>query len=279
MRPEKLADREYYDVVITSVRRSGDYYEIGTDVGCLGVEADKFPIKPKKGMKVRYYGKGFGYIVRGMDIQGKEVYYRTVEEDDIKSQQELDEMKRKADERKQAAAYAGRIVIDEVRDREICQSWMTEAHDVRIDTWQQFARRLLDDYYHDYGSICHAMGATILAAGYAFDQEAGITGFQSGAVLWDFVREWMHKKDTPLRFLDYSDMLYPQYSGKFHSIDAGTFEWLQNAAREKLANANSEFLHPETKRHWELIVAGVVPFGYYIEPRSLQRKLEREDEK
>jgi hypothetical protein len=35
------------------------------------------PIEPRAGMSARYYGKGFGYVVRGLFIDGHRVFYRT----------------------------------------------------------------------------------------------------------------------------------------------------------------------------------------------------------
>lgn len=53
---------------------------------------------------------------------------------------------------------------------------------------------------HDYGTICVAIGAIAAAAARAADRSpnGGITGFQAGAVFWEFTRAWgVFGKDTP----------------------------------------------------------------------------------
>jgi hypothetical protein len=47
----------------------------------IGVPKDA-PFAPQIGMSVRLYGKGIGYAVRGMFINGAQVYYRTEAEDE-----------------------------------------------------------------------------------------------------------------------------------------------------------------------------------------------------
>lgn len=53
------------------------------------------PIEPGPGMTAKLYAKGFGYVVRGLEINGTTVFYRTEEEDRKKHEEEVKESKRK----------------------------------------------------------------------------------------------------------------------------------------------------------------------------------------
>lgn len=46
-------------------------------------------IVPEVGMHARFYGKGLGYLVRGLFLNGQEVFYRTRDEADEKQKAEL----------------------------------------------------------------------------------------------------------------------------------------------------------------------------------------------
>jgi hypothetical protein len=43
------------------------------------------PVAPAVGMTARFYGRGIGYAVRGLYLDGREVFYRTVDEDEAKN--------------------------------------------------------------------------------------------------------------------------------------------------------------------------------------------------
>lgn len=89
MSPEKAADKQYEEAVIESVRQS--YADKGWEIsresgGCFYVPPTS-PVVPKAGMTARFYGRGMGYTVRGLDIDGQEVFYRTEAEQDEKQRQ------------------------------------------------------------------------------------------------------------------------------------------------------------------------------------------------
>ncbi len=89
----KIFDKQFQDHNITEVKDYGDHYDIVCGNSLLGV--DKSPceaagIVPQSGMSMRTYG-GMGYGVRGVDIDGKEVYYRSQQEEDDRHQKEVDE--------------------------------------------------------------------------------------------------------------------------------------------------------------------------------------------
>lgn len=149
----------------------------------------------------------------------------------------------------------------------IHKEWYKQAKEMDIDHLAEFCRHILDDYSHDYGTICHAYAACALAAANVGENMpcGGITGFQAGAIMWEFVSRWLHLEDKPLKLLEFENMLYPQYASKFQSISSSTWAWLQDKAKELLHGENESRVHPNVWSHWKSIVAGMVPFGYYVE--------------
>lgn len=145
--------------------------------------------------------------------------------------------------------------------------WYKEASKQTLDTLPEFMRKLSEDYSHDYGTVCHMVAAGAVAAAWAMNQskgaQGGITGFQAGAVMWEFIRHWNHSgEDKPMRLLDYNDLLYPQYAHKFQVISKSTWEWAQEKAKENLKN--SSYANPEVIAHWRSVAEGFVPFGLRV---------------
>ena len=124
---------------------------------------------------------------------------------------------------------------------EMCihEKWYIEAHKQRIDSLEGFVNHLMNDYIHDYGTVCHAIAASMMAALYAADETkyGGITGFQAGAIMWEVIRHMLFSTNAcGLRLIDYDNMLYPQYEYKFteHKLSKETFEALQKEAANRL---------------------------------------------
>lgn len=148
------------------------------------------------------------------------------------------------------------------------KEWFAQAREQKLETLLAFMNHLLNDYGHDYGTICHAISACVLAAAYAADNSAqgGITGFQAGAVMWDFVRQWSYSNNkTTLRIIDYDNMLYPQYREYFEgrTISESTWKLIQNEAKKRLEENGPA--SKEVIEHWKSIVNGVIPFGFKIQ--------------
>lgn len=158
-----------------------------------------------------------------------------------------------------------RIAVTEEMRPEV--EWYAEAKKQKPDTLMKFIDHVMNDYFHDYGTVCHAIAACAIAAACAADatSQGGITGFQAGFVLWGFIRQWMYENNKcGLKLVDYDNMLYPQYREKFEkTIPNGVWEKLQEEARQLLKD--DKFAAFEVKRHWESIVDGNVPFGYTVE--------------
>lgn len=143
------------------------------------------------------------------------------------------------------------------------KQWYEEAHDMTADRLPEFIRKLTEDYQHDYGTICHAVAAAAVAGAWSVERSpcGGITGFQAGAIMWEFMRHWNHVKG-PARLLDYNDLLYPQYENKFRTISDETWQHIKDQARKNL-DENGE-AHPAVVAHWQSIMSGEVPFGLAI---------------
>ena len=79
MYPEN--DDNYEETTIKSVKDSGSGWSIEREDGfSFYVSEDQAPM-PRVGMLARFYGKGIGFSVRGLFLDGKKAYYRTEEEE------------------------------------------------------------------------------------------------------------------------------------------------------------------------------------------------------
>lgn len=123
--------------------------------------------------------------------------------------------------------------------------WAEKSKGVTLETLPAFLDELAGNYSHDYGTICHAMATAAIAAACALDRtpQGGITGFQAGAIMWEFIRGWNYTSNKcGLAIVDYDNLLYPQYSDKFSkTISACTWENLQKIAAEKILEADAEY--------------------------------------
>lgn len=147
-------------------------------------------------------------------------------------------------------------------EMKIHEEWYTSEQ--TLETLPSFLKHLTEDYHHDYGTICHAIAAGAVATARSMADWGGITGFQAGCVMWEFIQKWM-SYETPMKLVKYENMLYPQYAHDFSKqISSETWEWLQEQAKKKLYNADEEYLHPAVKAHWQSIIDGIVPFGYEV---------------
>lgn len=80
-------DDQFEETTVDEVRKDGDGWSIKrADGWSFFVPAST--IEPKKGMTARFYGKGIGHTVRGLFLDGQQVFYRTESED--KEKHEID---------------------------------------------------------------------------------------------------------------------------------------------------------------------------------------------
>ena len=121
----------------------------------------------------------------------------------------------------------------------------------------------------DYNTIVKAIGTGAVATAYAMNNcpNGGITGFQAGFVMWEFIKQWMYTDNKcGLRLIDYDNMLFPQYNYKFEKIiSKETWEALQKEAKHRLEEDEKQpSAHEKVINHWKSIVDGKIPFGYKI---------------
>lgn len=73
-------DNQYVSHILEEVIDCGDNWDLKVDGGSYLCVTKIKGFVPEKGMWAKFYGKGFGYSVRGVVIDGKVFYYRTPEE-------------------------------------------------------------------------------------------------------------------------------------------------------------------------------------------------------
>ena len=149
------------------------------------------------------------------------------------------------------------------------EAWFAKAKEVRTpEQLVAFMRQVMDGYIHDYGTVCKAIAACALAASWCANRmeggAGGITGFQSGAVFWEYARRWQGI-DGPARLMRYSEMLFPQHEVDFaRTITPLTADWLRAEAGKLLAEGGPS--HPEVVAHWKKIAEGNLPWSFEVRP-------------
>ena len=150
------------------------------------------------------------------------------------------------------------------------KDWFQQAHEIHtIEELAAFANKLLNEYDHDYGTVCHAISALALAGAWLGAHAEGITGFQAGFVMWDFIKQWnFRNNECGLKLLDYDKLLYPQYADRFEkTIEPDRWERIKKVAAKHLAEDEkneSYHAHPDVIAHWKSIAEGNLPFGFTI---------------
>lgn len=75
-------DFNYEEVAVMSVSEEGGGWCIQREDGFSFFVKGDSPVVPRVGMTAHFYGRGLGHRVRGLFLDGTEVFYRTQEEDD-----------------------------------------------------------------------------------------------------------------------------------------------------------------------------------------------------
>lgn len=151
-------------------------------------------------------------------------------------------------------------------DMHLEKEWFEEARNIKtIDELSRFVDKLMNSYYHDYGTACHAIAACAIACAEFGAAHEGITGFQASFVMWDFIYHWTKRGNKcGLRLIDYDKFLFPQYEREFDKIiSRETWESIQKEA-ENLLGDTDKFACDKVEQHWKNIVNGKVPFGYKV---------------
>lgn len=151
-------------------------------------------------------------------------------------------------------------------DKETIESWYTRARAIKNLKELNALMEEMMKYEHDYGSITDGCIAAALAACWCMDKSpmGGITGYQAGWIGMQFLSRWM-QIDGPWRRIEYNNMLFPQYEGRFEkTMTPDTMKWLQDEAKKKLAERADKETRPELLAHWTSLAEGVPPFGYTV---------------
>ena len=233
-------DREYEQVVLESVERSGDGYAITQAGGGTLWVADPGFV-PLAGQTARFFGRGFGYPVRGVVIEGQVCYYHTPAEEETCHAEQTAKFQADVKAQTEAARAAGR---DEKAMRDEKAPWPKT-----IDELSAYITALVEGP-HDYGTCVYAVSLATVATFNYMAGTMGITGFQASMADLDVLRRTRNLQG-PFMIIDASDALYPQYDlpGKLAEAMEKWRPWLAEQARKKLAD--SATAHPNVRAHWK----------------------------
>lgn len=151
------------------------------------------------------------------------------------------------------------------REFEVKEQLEKERKDIKsFDDLVDFLQRVKDNCNTGYGTAPRAIAQAALAVAWYLASDFGITGFQAGFVMWEFIRDWQYSNnECGMKIVNYDDMLYPQCDYKFDKvISKDTFEALQKKAKKNLEEC--DYAHPNVINHWKSIASGNVPFGYAV---------------
>lgn len=135
-----------------------------------------------------------------------------------------------------------------------------------IEELTELIKEVESDFNNGYGIVPRAIGSVCAVVGNYLSYKMGITGFQAGCAMFDFITGYLITNNKcGLKLIDFDEMLYPQYEYKFDKkLKKSTWELMQKRAKE-LLEEEKDFLHPAVKDHWESIAQGKIPFGYSLE--------------
>lgn len=135
-----------------------------------------------------------------------------------------------------------------------------------FDDLVKFLEYVKNNCNYGYGCAPRALAQATLATAWYLCSEFGLTGFQAGFVMWDFIIDWMYTcNKCGLRIIDYDNMLYPQYKYRFEkTISHTTWKSIQEQAKKNLEEVPHNEVCDSVAAHWKSIVDGNVPFGYIV---------------
>ena len=148
---------------------------------------------------------------------------------------------------------------------EIRDQLKEERKDIKtFDDLVNYLQNVKEKYNCGYGEAPRAIAQAALATAWYLAGDFGITRFQAGFVMWDFIFGWTLTSNTcGAKLVDFDNLLYPQYYDKFDkTIRPDLWELVQKEAKKRLEERDE--VHPAVKEHWESIVKGVVPFGFVV---------------
>jgi len=171
------------------------------DGGCILCTNERCQREPQQGETARFYGKGFGYRVRGIVIEGRVYRYQTPAEDEVEFKAQCDQWQRERDE------------ATEKHKAEIAQGkHMPVPFQLKASGRADWERGLANNS-DPYGRCCYlfaadwaalmekeiASGKTVAAvakdASREADRKHGVTGFMYGVAVSLLAHCWEHGED------------------------------------------------------------------------------------
>jgi hypothetical protein len=246
---EHVDDHEYQEDILEAVTREGNGYVLKHDGWSLYVDDPGWEMKA--GQVARFYGKGIGYAVRGVEIEGRTIYYKTPAEQAAEDKARSEKLQAETTAAKAATKAAGR---DEKTLRESQAPWPKS-----LDELMAYIKGMVEGP-HNYGTCVYAMSLSAVAAFNYVWHELGTTGFQASCADLDILRR-TRSLDGPFVLLKAEDALYPQYDlrAKLEECREKWGPWLKEQATKKLAEAGP--VHPDVAAHWVRLAAEPVPLA------------------
>lgn len=153
-------------------------------------------------------------------------------------------------------------IRDEVRKRAHHACENKQALDIFIED-------VVEKYNNDYGGVCYAIGNAAYATAMYLAHKCGITGFQAGEVMWEFIRQWdFRNNECGLRIINYDDLCYPQYLYKFEGMKIPQEVWDRVIKKCQNLMKNEEHACNKVKQHWSAIANGFIPRELIIEKEN-----------
>ena len=83
--------------------------------------------------------------------------------------------------------------MENSREFEVKTQLEKERKDIKsFDDLVAFLHRVKDNCNTGYGIAPRAIAQAVLATAWFLSSDFGITGFQAGFVMWDFIRDWSY---------------------------------------------------------------------------------------
>ena len=154
--------------------------------------------------------------------------------------------------------------LDEGRDRKVWEGWFEKAKECRFDdgSLKNLLDHIANDYNLDYGTQAKATAAVAFAAASAFANEARLTHFQWEAASMDLLGRMMCPfNKLGYEFLDYDDLMYPQYEYRFteRKISAAGAKKLKEEAQKMLDKDGGYYAAPYVRDWWKKLARGEFP--------------------
>lgn len=143
---------------------------------------------------------------------------------------------------------------------------LTKGRDIKTaEELVELIKEVETNFNYDYGVAPRTIGAVAAVVAKYLSGTMGITGFQAGCAMWNFIISYhMASNKCGLKLVDWDEMLYPQYQYKYEkTINRRTWKALQKEAANNLGRSG-DYASPEVVEHWQSIVDGKVPFGYVV---------------